>query len=347
MKEEGRAPAARARRGAAERAQAGAPAARRLRGGVGAGVGPREHQEKKSARCPSEASSEKGGMAAAVCSIVVLLLLALSLAAQQPARPSRIISLIPAVTEMLFAIGAGPQVVAVSSFDSYPAAVETLPRVGALLDPDLEKILALRPDLVVTYGTQVDLQQQLGRAKVPIFDYSHAGLADVTQTMRQLGARVGRSQEAEKAALDVEAALAEIKRRTNGRTRPRVLLVFGRESGALRGIYASGGIGFLHDMLEAAGGTNVFADVERQSVQATTELILARKPEVILELSGARAGEQESRAQRAAWNALGSVPAVRSNRVYLIADERTLVPGPRVAEGTRLLAAALHPDVFR
>ena len=67
-----------------------------------------------------------------------------------------------------------------------------------------------------------------------------------------------------------------------------MLLVFGRESGALRGIYASGGIGFLHDMLEAAGGTNVFADVKRQSVQATTELILARKPEVILEMRGRR-----------------------------------------------------------
>ena len=249
---------------------------------------------------------------------------------------------------MLFAIGAGPQVVAVSSFDRYPAAVETLPRVGALLDPDLEKILALRPDLVVTYGTQADLQQQLGRATVPMFNYSHAGLADVTQTMRQLGARVGRSQEAEKAALEVEAALAEIKRRTDGRPRPRVLLVFGRESGALRGIYASGGIGFLHDMLEAAGGTNVFADVQRQSVQATTELILARKPEVILELSGSRAGEQESRAQRAAWNVLGSVPAVRTeSRAISSPTSERWSPGLAWRKGTRLMAAALHPDAFR
>jgi iron complex transport system substrate-binding protein len=216
-----------------------------------------------------------------------------------------------------------------------------------LIDPDLEKILSLKPDLVVTYGSQVDLQQQLGRAKVPTFVYSHAGLPDVTQTMRQLGARVGRAEEAEKAALDVETALAEIRRRTAGRPRPRVLLVFSRETGALRGIYASGGVGFLHDMLDAAGGTNVFADVQRQSVQATTELILSRKPEVILELRGTPASEQESRAEIAAWKVLGSVPAVRSNRVYFIADERTLVPGPRVAEGTRLLAATLHPDAFR
>jgi iron complex transport system substrate-binding protein len=265
----------------------------------------------------------------------------------QAQRPSRIISFIPAVTEMLFAIGAGDQVVAVGSFDHYPPAVEKLPRVGALLDPNLEQILALRPDLVIVYSSQTDLRQQLERAGAPIFIYTHAGLPDVTQTMRQLGARVGRVQEAGRAAQQVEAALSDVRRRVADRPKSRVLLVFGRESGALRGIYASGGIGFLHDMLETAGGTNVLADVRRQSVQATSELILARRPDVIVELRGTSASDQEARAMRADWNLLGAVPAVRNDRVYLVADERTILPGPRVAEGTQLLAALLHPEAFR
>jgi iron complex transport system substrate-binding protein len=126
-----------------------------------------------------------------------------------------------------------------------------------------------------------------------------------------------------------------------------VLLVFGRESGALRGIYASGGVGFLHDMLGIAGGTNVLADVKRESTQATTELILARRPDVIVELRGTKATEQEIAALRADWNILKSVPAVANNRIYIIADERVVVPGPRVAEGTGLLARAIHPEVFR
>ena len=88
----------------------------------------------------------------------------------QPA-PTRIISLVPAVSEMLFAVGAGPQVVAVSSFDDYPPEVLKLPRVGALLDPDLERILSLRPDLVIVYESQVDLRRQLGRASIPMFVY--------------------------------------------------------------------------------------------------------------------------------------------------------------------------------
>src|SRR6185295_6525056 len=96
-----------------------------------------------------------------------ILAIGMASAAAQPARtPARIVSLIPAVTEMLFAIGAGPQVIAVSSFDRYPPEVAKLQRVGALIDPDLERILSLRPDLVVVYASQSDLRTQLDRAKI-------------------------------------------------------------------------------------------------------------------------------------------------------------------------------------
>jgi cobalamin transport system substrate-binding protein len=279
--------------------------------------------------------------------LLLVLFSCLHLEAEQSRAPQRIVSLIPAVTEMLFAIGAGNQVVGVGSFDHYPPAVDTLPRVGALLDPDLERILALRPDFVVVYHSQADLKAQLARSKIPIFDYKHAGLADVTATVRALGSAVGRGHEAEAVAAGIERSLEEIRRRVAGRPQPRVLVVFGRESGALRGIYASGGIGFLHDMLIIAGGTNVLADVKRESTQATAELILSRRPDVILELRGTNATEQEMAAMRADWNALKSVPAVANNRVHIIPDERVVVPGPRVAEGTALLARALHPQAVR
>ena len=113
---------------------------------------------------------------------------------QQRATPAtRIVSLVPALTEMLLAIGAGPQVVAVSSYDDFPLEVKSLPRVGALLDPDMEKILALRPDLVVSYGSQTDMQAQLARAKIGVFSYRHAGLNGVFTTLKDLGAAVGRT----------------------------------------------------------------------------------------------------------------------------------------------------------
>ncbi len=266
-------------------------------------------------------------------------------AANQP-TPTRIISLIPAVSEMLFSLGAGPQVVAVSSFDDYPPEVLKLPRVGALIDPDLERILSLRPDLVIVYESQVDLRRQLERASIPTFVYKHAGLADVTTTIRQLGTRIGRDEDAAVLVRRIDEKLAEVRTRVAGRPRPRTLLVFGRDALTLRGIYASGGFGFLHDMLGAAGGDNVFADVKQQSVQATSELILARRPDVILEL---RAGDMTLELQRkevAVWQTLPSVPAVRTGRISIITDPRTVVPGPRVAEGTELIARALHPEAF-
>ena len=122
----------------------------------------------------------------------------------QEGSPRRIISFIPAVTEMLFALGAGDRVVAVGSFDKYPPQIEKLPRVGALLDPDLERILSLKPDLVTVYGSQTDLRTQLERAKVPLFLYSHADLSDVTKTILELGARVGRSERARELTAEIE-----------------------------------------------------------------------------------------------------------------------------------------------
>jgi iron complex transport system substrate-binding protein len=275
------------------------------------------------------------------------LLCATAISASATQGPKRIISLIPAVTEMLFAIGAGPQVVGVSSFDDYPAEVRNLERVGALLDPDLEKILALKPDLVVVYTTQTDLRRQLERARVGTYSYQHAGLADITTTIRDLGARTGHTEEAGGVATAIEQRMRDLRRRTVGRPRPRTLLVIGREPLATRGVFASGGVGFLHDVLTAAGGDNIFADVKRQSVQASSELILARRPEVIIELRAGEILEEHRRKEIESWQRLAALPAVQSGRVYFITDPRTVVPGPRVAKGAEIIARALHPEAFR
>lgn len=261
----------------------------------------------------------------------------------------RIISLVPAATEMLYAIGAGPRMVGVGSYDSFPPEVKKLPSVGALLDPNVELMLSLKPQMVVVYNSQVDLKQQLARAGIGVFDYKHAGLGDVTTTIRALGQRTGMGTRAEQVAREIERGLDEVRVRVKDRARPRTLLVFGRERLALRGLYASGGIGFLNDMLEVAGGANVFADVTTQAVQASTEQILARRPEVILETRANNSAwpSGDRQAELAVWNVLGSVPAVRNRRVLFLFDDRIVIPGPRVVEGTKAMAAALHPDLFK
>jgi iron complex transport system substrate-binding protein len=265
-------------------------------------------------------------------------------ATQAPAAASRVISLVPAVTEMLFAIGAGDQVVGVSSFDRFPPEVASKPRVGALVDPDFERIISLRPDLVIVYHTQTDLMSRLERLHIPMFRYEHAGLADITRTIRAIGDRTGRTTRAGALANTVERDLDAIRRRVAGQPRPRTALLFGREAGTLRSIYASAGVGFLHDMLETAGGDDVFGDVKRESLQVTTEVLLARAPDVIVETRSAEGWTPARLArERSVWSALPSLPAVRRGRVYILADDRFEIPGPRVAESVRLIADVLHP----
>jgi iron complex transport system substrate-binding protein len=276
--------------------------------------------------------------------VLALILFALCtvwpIAAQQ-GTPRRIVSLIPAVTEMLFAIGAGPQVAGVSSFDRFPPEVERVTKVGGLLDPDLERILSLKPDLVVIFDTQTELRTQLERAGIPVYLYRDAGLSDVTQTIRALGRRVGRTASAARLAGDIERRIAAISRRARSvDRRPRTLVVLGREPMALRGIYVSGGIGFIHDMVEAADGENVFKEVKRRGLQATTEMILAKRPEVILELRASDVTEEVARREAAVWNGL-AIPAVAMHRVFMLRDDRIVVPGPRVAEGVEIMASAL------
>lgn len=258
----------------------------------------------------------------------------------------RIVSIIPATTEMLFAMGAADRVVAVGTYDRFPPEVSRLPRVGALLDPDVERILSLRPDLVIVYDTQADLRTQLERARIPVFLYRHRGLPDITDTIRALGDRVGLADRARELATSIERQIASVRSSVAGRSRPKTLLVFGREPGSLRGIDASGGVGFLHDMLEAAGGTDVLGDIRQQSVTMTTEMVLVRAPEVIIELRYSRE-DAGSRDDMRAWDALGAVPAVRHKRVYLLRGEEFVVPGPRVGAATARLARTLHPDAFQ
>jgi iron complex transport system substrate-binding protein len=283
------------------------------------------------------AKTQTGTAAVALAAIV-------SIALQ--AQPRRVVSIIPATTEMLFAMGAGDRLVAVGSYDRFPPEVEKLPRVGALLDPAVERIIAMRPDLVILYSTQNELRTQLDRAQIPYYAYTHRGLADVTETIRSLGARVGASAQANQLAEKMEKQLADIRARVAKSPRPKTLLVFGRERGTLRNIDASGGVGFLHDMLETAGGTDLLGDVKQQSVQVTTEMILTRAPDVIIELRYAR-GDDTDEADLRQWNTLASVPAVKNRRVYMLHGEEFVVPGPRVVEATERLARLLHPDLFR
>jgi iron complex transport system substrate-binding protein len=268
-------------------------------------------------------------------------------AAQRPGGARRIVSLVPALTEMLFAIGAGSQVVGVGSFDAFPPEVKNLPRVGALLNPDVERILSLRPELVVIYGSQTDLQTQFARAGVKTYSYRHGGIDTILQSIRELGDATGHRPEADRVVSGLRDKLAAIRARMKGRAQPNVLLVIDRQPKTLREIYVSGGFGFLHEMLEIAGGRNVFSDVKRESVQPSHETLIARAPQVIVELQAeGMIAPSDIAADKATWSTLSSLPAVRNGRVHILVGQYLVVPGPRFADAVETLARTLHPEAF-
>lgn len=268
-------------------------------------------------------------------------------APRSQSEKARIVSLVPALTEMFYAIGAGPQVVGVGSFDQFPPEVAKLPRLGALLDPDTERILTLRPTLVGIYGSQTDLQAQLARAGIRAYVYRHGGIETIYRTMRELGTATAREPQAERLVRDLQARIATIRTRVRDRTKPKVLLVISRQPGTLREIYVSGGVGFLHEMLEIAGGRNVFADVARESAQPSQETILARAPDIVVEVHAEGMFKTSNvQNEKAVWASLSSLPAVRNNRVHVLLGQHLVVPGPRFAGGAEALARTIHPAAF-
>jgi cobalamin transport system substrate-binding protein len=259
----------------------------------------------------------------------------------------RIVSLVPNVTEILFAVGAGSQVVGVSSYDDFPPEVLSLPRVGALLDPDTERILSLKPDLVIIYGSQTELEGQFARTGIRVYKYRHAGIDNAMQTIREMGVLSGRAAEGERVARELRTQLDAVRARVRGRPRPKTMLVMGRDAMALRGVYASGGVGFLHELLDIAGGEDAFGDVKREGVQPSNETMLVRAPQVIIETHASAAPAADVIAkERAVWMQLPSIPAVRSGRIYLLYGDYLVTPGPRLAQAAETFARVLHPEVF-
>lgn len=275
----------------------------------------------------------------------VFLLSGTTVSPQSDEIPRRIVSIVPAVTQMLLAIGAGPQIAGVSSFDD-SQEVASLPKVGALLNPDIEKLFSLRPDLVVLYESQIEEHAQLKRAQIKTFLYRHGTLPDIPKTLRTIGKRIGKEFEAEQVALGIETELQELKKRTTGLPKPKTLLVFGREPNSIRNVYASGGVGFLHDILEVAGATNVFADIPREATRPSSETILSVSPEIIIELRSKNATENNIQTNGNAWKTFSSLPAVQSEQIYVLTGPDLVVPGPNVAHIAKQIANLIHPEAF-
>lgn len=264
-------------------------------------------------------------------------------AAPSAGPPQRIVAMAPSTTEIVFALGAGHRVVGVSRFCTHPPAVAGVPTIGGQHDPDLEQIVALRPDLVVLRGAGAALRQVCREHGIRIYEDPSQTLADVHQAIGELGALLGRGDEAEALNARLHRDLDAVAARVAGRPRPRVLLTM-RGPERLMNIHTVGGTPFLSELIQIAGGRNVFADLNVDYGEVSVEEILARSPEVIVEaMPGLDLDDEQRAAVAGQWQALGPLPAVEQGRVHVLTADHLLLPSPRVTHTARLLAALFHP----
>jgi iron complex transport system substrate-binding protein len=274
---------------------------------------------------------------------ILILLLGLSpaAAAAPPRKVERVVSVVPAGTEMVFAMGAGKKMVGVGTYDRWPPAVASLPRVGALLDPNLELILELRPDLALIDVGQHDLARQLQSAGIRTYGLGHGTIDETLRTMREVGEALGEPEAGKELAARVAKEIDELRAGYRSDHPPRTLLVIGRSPGGFQNLWVVGGKGFMHELLVIAGGKNVFDDVDRLSFKAGLETVLARTPEVVLEAHVEDDARENGEAIEKEWR---SLPGFTKVRVALLANSNLGIPGPRMPEVVRAIAMGLHAD---
>ena len=253
--------------------------------------------------------------------------------------PARIVSLSPSTTEALFAIGAGELLVGRSRYCNYPPEVTKLPQVGGYVDPSLEAILALRPDLVVGARGPAGnaITTQLEARNVATYFPETEKLGQIDAMITGIGEKTQRAAGARDAITKLHARIDETTTTVAKLPRPRVLLVFG-----LAPLSVAGPGSFADEMIAKAGGANVITAGGAYPTIGT-ERVLALDPDVVVNA----AMMEENAAERLNATAPGwsAVRAVKEGRVRTITDESVLRPGPRIGDGLALLARAIHPEL--
>ena len=262
------------------------------------------------------------------------------------AVPTRIVSLAPSVTEILFAVGAGSRVVGVTKYCTYPPEVEALPKIGGF-SPDsisVEAIVNLTPDLVVA-GTvaQAPVVEALTRAGIAAVVLDPKSFADVYAGIAQVGQLTGTTAQANAvvAAMRarIDAVTAKVAADVPAAERPTVFYeVFDQP------LMTAGPNTFVGQMLTFVGATSIFTDTGKDYPMVSAEAILTGNPDVILGPDSH--GEQLSPAQIAQRPGWGELKAVKTGRIYLLSGDMVSRPGPRLAEALEALAKTLYPKLF-
>ncbi|WP_298860241.1 ABC transporter substrate-binding protein [uncultured Gimesia sp.] len=267
-----------------------------------------------------------------------------------PQKPVHIISLLPSHTEILYAIGAGPQMVGCTTSCNYPAETKDLNKV-AISDPgvvSLETLVALKPDLVFLGGDYHRLlADRLTKLKIPVLSFESQSVAEIELAIRGISRSTGHVESGDELIREMNQEIKAIQDQLKPYQKQGRPLVFYQVWD--QPLMTAGPTSFIGALIKLAGGKNVFDDVKIAYPQVSEETLILRNPEVIL-LPQLKEGSTDPAAtllklsQRPGWKQMN---AVKNKRVYLIEDDLISRPGPRVVQGLQKIAQALYPEAFQ
>lgn len=265
------------------------------------------------------------------------------------APPQRIISTTPSITEILYALGAGDRVVGVTTFCRYPAEAQQKPKIGDYIHPNLEAITALRPDLVIIQNNPVRLAERLSALHLRSLEVKENDLTEITLSIREIGSAIGASAAAEKLVQSMQARIAKISGQAATSPHARVLFIVGRHPGSLDGLIAAGPHSYVNEIIELAGAKNIFPDARLAYPQVTFEEVLARDPDIIIDFGDmanpSLITEDHKREIVSLWRRrAASLRAAREGRVYAVAADVFVVPGPRAVVAVETVFGLLHGE---
>jgi iron complex transport system substrate-binding protein len=252
----------------------------------------------------------------------------------------RVITLAPNLTEIVFAVGAGDRIVGNTSYCDYPERAKSITKVGDTLHPSLERIIALRPQVVlVSTASQLEVfTQQLQSQNIAVFVTDPHDLEGVFHSIEQLGRMLGHEPQAKTVVQQLRERTSAVEQRVKQEQPVRTFYQVSGEP-----LYTAGHDSFVTDLMRRAGAASVTADVPGAWPRFSNESALAARPDAIILPTGGSMGAANANVAEA----LRESPAVRAGRVYKINDDHLARPGPRAVEGLEEMARALHPETFK
>jgi len=257
-----------------------------------------------------------------------------------PDQPHRIVCLTPGLTETVYRLGAGDAVAGVTDYTEFPAEARTKPSVGGLVDPSMEKIAALAPDLVLMAANlnHQETIHQLEDLSIPVFVVDPQGLAGILKMIQSVGEAIGRGPAARTLVKQLAEKRDAILTRVSGLARPKVFVVIWYDP-----VLTAGSRAFISEAIAVAGGDSVTADIPQAWPQVSMEEVLRRSPDFLLLIKELHGGiTLEMLRAHAGWDRLD---AVRNRRVIYV-DGRVELPSPSLFDALEGLARSLHPSEF-